>query len=209
MQAVSPHDDDRPKGDGRVLRGERNTQGVLDALLTFYRKGNPTPTIMQVAQLAGMTTRAVYHRFPGLDAIARELAKREYAQHRMRHLGELPRHESLEQRIASLMEQRAGMFEAMKPVRMATVATLHRSPELQQQVRLLASQARADVERIFARELDTLPAGERKNALESLDLLASIDSWDRLRSRQQLSIEEAKAVTCDLLRRVLAPLASP
>ena len=42
-------------GDGRVARGRRTREAVIDVLLILYREGNLTPTIEDIASRVGMT----------------------------------------------------------------------------------------------------------------------------------------------------------
>jgi TetR/AcrR family transcriptional regulator of autoinduction and epiphytic fitness len=194
----------RTKADGRVLRGQRNTQAILDGLLALYNQGNLTPTITQVAEQAGVTTRAVYHRFPDLDAIAHAVGQRHFERYRERYIAEPSVTGSRDERIAALVAKRADIFETVAPVRRSAVANLHRSATIQSQLRFLSSLARNHVEQAFREELDALDPVRRLALLESLDLIASWESWERLRGRQGLTVDSAKAVMSRLLRAVLA-----
>ena len=44
--------------DGRVARGLRTREAVIDALFELHAEGNLTPTIEQIAERVGRTTRA-------------------------------------------------------------------------------------------------------------------------------------------------------
>ena len=43
-----------PAADGRVLRGERNRQAIVDALLALYEEGVLRPSANEVAERAGV-----------------------------------------------------------------------------------------------------------------------------------------------------------
>ena len=49
--------------DGRVARGLRTREAVIDALFELHAEGNLTPTIEQIAERVGRTTRAIYLHF--------------------------------------------------------------------------------------------------------------------------------------------------
>ena len=61
-------------GDGRVARGRRTREAVIDVLLILYAEGNLTPTIEDIASRVGMTSRSIYHHFQDRDAVAVALA---------------------------------------------------------------------------------------------------------------------------------------
>jgi TetR/AcrR family transcriptional regulator, regulator of autoinduction and epiphytic fitness len=185
--------------DGRVLRGQRNTQAILDALLDLYRQGALTPTLTEVAQAAGVTTRAVYHRFPDIEAIAREVGRRQIKEHRARFYS-IPLSEgSLHERIVAFVETRMAMYEEIAPVRRAAMANLHRSEFIREQLRFVWALSRQQIEHAFATELKRLDEPLRKQLLESLDVLTSFECWDRMRTRQQLSDAEVRGILIDLL----------
>jgi AcrR family transcriptional regulator len=190
--------------DGRVLRGQRNTQAILDALLDLYRQGILTPTLTEVAHAAGVTTRAVYHRFPDIEAIAREVGRRQIKDHRARFyavpLCEGPLHE----RIVSFVELRIAMYERIAPVRRAAMVNLHRSDFIREQLRFVWALGRQQIEQAFDYELKRLEEPQRKQLLESLDVLTSFECWDRMRTRQQLNETDVLAILIDLLTGALA-----
>jgi len=55
--------------DGRVARGQRTNEAVIEALYDFYSEGNFTPTVQEIAARVGLTTRSIYHHFPDRDAL--------------------------------------------------------------------------------------------------------------------------------------------
>lgn len=193
----------RAVSDGRVLRGQRNTNAILDALLELYRQGNLTPTVTQIAHVAGITPRAVYLRFPDAEAIAREVGKRQFAAHRSRYCARFESTGPLAERIAALVQQRSEMFELIAPVRRSALANLHRSPTIQAQLRYLEGLARGQVETAFAAELGACAPERRANVLDSADMITSFETWDRMRTRQQLGVDDAAAILTKLLRAVL------
>lgn len=185
--------------DGRVLRGQRNTQAILDALLDLYRQGFLTPTLTEVAQAAGVTTRAVYHRFPDIEAIAREVGRRQIRDHRARFYSVPLSEGPLRERIVSFVEARMAMYERIAPVRRAAMVNLHRSNFIREQLRFVWALGRQQIEQAFDNELKRLDESRRKQLLESLDVLTSFECWDRMRSRQQLNEAEVRTILIDLL----------
>jgi AcrR family transcriptional regulator len=189
--------------DGRVLRGQRNTLAILDALLDLYSQGILTPTLTEVAHAAGVTTRAVYHRFPDIEAIAREVGRRQIRDHRARFYA-VPQSEGpLHERIVSFVEIRTAMYERIAPVRRAAMVNVHRSDFIREQLRFVWALSRQQIEQAFGYELKRLDEPLRKQLLESLDVLTSFECWDRMRTRQQLNEAEVRAILVDLLTGAL------
>jgi len=189
--------------DGRVLRGQRNTQAILDALLDLYRQGIFTPTLTEVAQAAGVTTRAVYHRFADIEAIAREVGRRQIKEHRARFYSAALSEGPLHERIVSFVDIRMAMYERIAPVRRAAMVNLHRSDVTREQLRFAWALGRQQIERAFEHELKRLDERRRRQLLESLDLLTSFECWDRMRARQQLHETEVRTILIDLLTAAL------
>jgi len=47
--------------DGRVTRGVRNREAIIDALLACYEEGALRPSVPEVATRAGVSTRSVHN----------------------------------------------------------------------------------------------------------------------------------------------------
>ena len=116
--------------DGRVARGLRTREAVIDTMLELNAEGNLTPTIEQIAERVGRTTRAIYQHFQDKEALAVAMAERQLRTH-----GELfrarPVEGDLPQRISGITDHRVALFEAVAPARRAALVRLHASPELQ------------------------------------------------------------------------------
>lgn len=173
--------------DGRVLRGARNREAIIEALLALYRAGELRPTALQVAEQAGVAPRSVFHHFADMEELVAELSARQFREHG--HLMDAPDPQgSLAERIDALVAQRGALFEAVAPVRRAALLEAPRSPTVRRNLAGLARRLRAQLERTFASELRS--AGD----LDALDLLTSWEAWDRLRTNQRLSATRARRV---------------
>jgi AcrR family transcriptional regulator len=60
--------------DGRLARGQRTREAVIDALFDLYAEGNLTPTIEDIASRVGRTTRSIYTHFQDKEALAVAMA---------------------------------------------------------------------------------------------------------------------------------------
>ena len=65
-----------PATDGRVLRGTRNKQLIVNAVYDLVRGGSLEPTAQDVAQRAGVGVRTVFRQFQDMDALAHAVGDR-------------------------------------------------------------------------------------------------------------------------------------
>jgi len=170
--------------DGRVTRGTRNREALVDALLACYEAGVLRPSAAEVAARAGVSVRSVHNHFADVEALRAEVAQRQF------------------QRFATLIgpaatveefvDQRVALWEAITPVRRAALLSVHDSPTIARNL------ARAD--RLMRRHLEQTFPGLRADTLDALDLVTSWDVWNRLRAAQVCSVARARRVVIDLVR---------
>ncbi len=186
--------------DGRVLRGARNREAIIDAMLAFYRAGVLRPTAQQVAERAGVAPRSVFHHFADMEGLVAEVSARQAHEHG--HLMNAPDVDGpLAERVAALVTRRAELFEAVAPVRRAALLEAHRSPTVRRNLATLARRLRAQLETLFAPELR--PRRTRAGLLETLDLLTSWEAWDRLRTDQGLDASAARTTLTTTITTLL------
>ena len=175
--------------DGRVRRGERNREAIVDALLACYHDGIPDPSLPEVAARAGVSLRSVHNHFDDVEALRAEVAQRQVE--RFAQLAEPPPADTPQRvRITAVVEGRADLFDAVTPVRRAALLQLHESPVIASNLAKADRRLRRTLERAFAFELrDAQP-----ETLEALDALLSWDVWNRLRVAQGCSVARAKKV---------------
>ena len=188
--------------DGRVLRGQRTREAVIDTLLELYAEGNLTPTIEQIAERVGRTTRAIYQHFQDKEALAVAIADRQLTKHRELFIARPPTGTRAE-RIDGVAAHRAELFETVAPARRSALVRMHRSPELQKQQTDLATHFRDQLERTFEPELSALDTDTAAETLELLDLHTSWDTWERLRTWQGLSVEHSRDLITRLVTQAL------
>jgi AcrR family transcriptional regulator len=188
--------------DGRVLRGARNREAIVDALLSLYRAGELAPTTQQVAAAANVAPRSVYHHFADMEDLIGEVSQRQLREHG--HLMETPSVDGpLAARASALVARRGELFEAVAPVRRAALLQAHRSPTVRRNLTALARRLRRQVETFFAPELDGRTATARAQLVEAVDLLTSWEAWDRLRSQQRLDVRRARDVLAAAITTLL------
>jgi len=188
--------------DGRLARSAGTRAAVVDALLSLIEAGDLRPTAPRIAERAGVSLRSVFQHFRDLEALFAAAADRQTT--RLRGLvtpirTDLP----LPQRLASFVAQRARLLEALSPVRRAAVLMEPFSAEIAARLRDARALARAEVQRVFARELVSRPPALRRQLLAALDVASSWSTWEPLRRHQGLSVERAREVMAAMLTAML------
>jgi AcrR family transcriptional regulator len=172
--------------DGRVRRGTRNREAIADALLACYEAGVLRPSIPEVAERAGVSTRSVHNHFADVEALRAEVAERQW----QRHASLLGPADGIDE----LVEQRAAFFEAVTPVRRAALLSVHDSPTIARNL--------ARLDRVLRRQLERSLPGIDAATLDALELVTSWDAWNRLRTAQGCSVARARRLLIDIIRKL-------
>ncbi len=177
--------------DGRVQRGARNRELILDALFSLVASGELQPTAERVAQQAGVGTRTVFRHFADMESLYAEVSARVENEIRPLLGRELPAGD-LAARVAALVDQRVLIFERISPFVLSGQSLRHGSRVLEESHARFCRTLRADLEKGFKSELER--AGGQLPLLDALDLVASFEAWNRLRSDQGLGRARAGRV---------------
>ena len=171
------------KSDGRRLRREQNRELVIDALLDLFTEGVYEPGSAEIAGRAGLSPRSLFRYFDDVDDLNRAAIARQ--QRRALPLldpGVSPDAPTAE-KIEAIATARVRLFETIAPAARAARACSHRHAvvhgELRQNRRYLREQLRV----LFTREME----GREDVVLPGLDALCSFETYELLRSDQQLS----------------------
>ena len=173
--------------DGRVRRGERSGQAIVEALLELVGKGMLEPTAQQVAAQAGVGIRTVFRRFSDMESLFAEMSTRMQVEAFPLLLGGRQR-DALDERARELVGRRVAFFERIAPYKRAANLRRWRSPYLRSRHAELVRVLRADLVRTLP-ELRRAPDG----VVNALELATSFETWDRLRTEQRLGRERAHA----------------
>ncbi len=190
--------------DGRVARGQRTREAIISALFELYREGNLTPTIEQIAERVGCTTRAIYQHFQDKEALVVAIAERQLEAHAELYRA-APIEGVLDRRISGIVGHRSALFEAVAPVRRSALVQLHISPELQRQQTGLAGRFRNQLATTFEPELGVLETDLATHILDLLDLHTSWETWERLRTWQRLSVDRTERIVTILVTNAITP----
>ncbi len=154
MTAVNARPTDARPIDGRVVRGSRNREAIVEALLACYEDGTLRPSAAEIAERAGVSVRSVHNHFADVEALRAEVAQRQWE--RVATMAESPTVEGdLRSRIRTLVERRAMLFDTVTPVRRAALLSVHESPTIAANLGRLDRRLRHELEHVFAAEIAT------------------------------------------------------
>jgi len=190
-----------PASDGRVRRGERSGQAIVEAMIALVGDGILDPTAQQVAARARVGIRTVFRRFSDMERLFAEVGTRLEAGVLPLLVGGRPSGD-LAQRARALVDQRVTFFEHIAPYKRAGNLKRWRSRVLSDRHARLVGALRADLAR-WLPELRRAPAA----VADALDLATSFEAWDRLRTEQRLSRERARAAVERTVLCLVAELA--
>jgi TetR/AcrR family transcriptional regulator, regulator of autoinduction and epiphytic fitness len=172
--------------DGRVRRGTRNREAIVDALLACYEAGALRPSVPEVAARAGVSVRSVHNHFADVEALRAEVAQRQW----QRYASLIVPAATVDQ----LVGQRVVFYEAVTPVRRAALLSIHDSPTIARNL--------ARLDRLLRRQLEATFPALTGAVLDALDLVTSWDAWNRLRAAQGCSVARARRVVIDTVRKL-------
>lgn len=184
--------------DRRVLRGQRNREAIIDALIDLVEEGHLSPTADQIAERAGVARRSLYHHFSDLDSIALAVSERHW-ERLARGLRRIPSDSPFEERLDAFVAQRSRLFDDAMPMYQASLRTMHEQPIVAERVDYGHSLLRKETAATFRTEL----RGAATWKLEASDAVSGFDYWLRLRVNQKLSRLRAARVMRNSLRAVL------
>jgi TetR/AcrR family transcriptional regulator, regulator of autoinduction and epiphytic fitness len=188
--------------DGRVARGARNRDALVDAFLELLREGNAQPRAKEVAERAGVSLRTVFQHFDDLESLYASAADHQAA-HLARRFSALSTDGSTADRVAALVARRAEIYEEIAPVRRASLVVAPSSPVLTARLATTAAWYRREMERVLAPELAAISGRRRADVIAGLDVALSWEAWDQLRRVQELSVTAARRVARMLVERLL------
>ncbi|MFP8878350.1 MAG: TetR/AcrR family transcriptional regulator [Myxococcota bacterium] len=174
--------------DGRALRGARNRERIVEALLELVREGELLPTAEQVSQRAGVGTRTVFRHFDDMESLNSEVQAAIKLE--IDPLLTEPRSTgNLEQRTRAMIRRRIAIFERIAPFMRSGDIQRWNTPFLQRNHAEDTRRLRADLLKWLPELVDA-----DDDRLEALDLFTSFEAWNRLRVDQRLGRDRTQEV---------------
>jgi AcrR family transcriptional regulator len=193
--------------DGRSLRRVKNRDAVLDAAIEVFSEGDIEPAIDTVARRAGVSNRSIYRYFADRDTLVHAAIARALEQ-------VLPSLEldgvgdgSLEERIDRFVEYRIRTHEEFGALIRAAKRAAQTQPAIGREFDAAALKFHLVFLENFAREFETLPAGEQMRAALGAQIAFRVDPVDFLYEATNGDDDEVRSILRAHLERVLGPLA--
>lgn len=190
--------------DGRSARSVRTREAIVSAVVELILEGGDQPTAPQVAERAGVSLRSVYGHFASVDELHRAAADMVTTMV-VDRLRPIDPSDPIEVKIAELTSQRSRINEDLGPLLQAAARREDSAPALAESRRRGRSASRAQLARIFARELAAFEPTVRSRRAAAIDLLLDVHSWHQLRRRDGLTPASARRVISEGIAALLAP----
>jgi AcrR family transcriptional regulator len=187
---------DPPAVDGRRRRSQQSRDRIVEAMLALVEEGAISPGAEEVAQRAAVGLRSVFRHFKDMDSLYAEMAVR---LSRVYESALQPfQAEGWRGQLFEAIDRRVDIFERLLPFKRAADAHRHESP-------VLAANHAASLALLRARLQPLLPPHLQDDpvALETLDMLLSVDTWTRLRIEQRLDPAMARKVVEQAVERLV------
>jgi len=188
--------------DGRTARAMRTREAIVDASIALVDEGDLRPTAPRIAERAKVSVRSVFQHFDDLEGLYSAVGDR--LVERLSHLRMAIDHEqSVDDRIAAVVHQRAILLEAITPVRRAAAVHAPFSREVRSRLQAGHDFLRCEIEQSFKAELAQCSRAKRATTLDALDTVLSWSSWDNLRTLNSRSQDEARDVLVCMVNAIL------
>lgn len=187
--------------DGRTARAVRTRVGLVDATIALVEEGDLRPTAPRIAEQAGVSVRSVFQHFDDLETLFSAVGAR-VVERLAALIAPIDATEALEVRIAAFAHQRGKVLESVTPINRAAILQLPTSATIERQFRTGHAFLSAQVEEVFAPELDAAGA-RRHDLLAALVMASSWASWNLHRTLECRSSATAEASMAAALRLLL------
>ena len=188
--------------DGRRVRSLKTRTSVAEAMLDCLESGVLRPSAREVAQRAGVSTRAVFRHFENMEKLFDEAAQIQL-QRIIPNLPPWPTGGSLESRIAGVVKRVTEGLERARPVRQAALLYEPFSPVIREQQKRVRRQVRDGLHQTFMTDLDPLSDSARHRRISIMRSILSDRYWEELRGQEKLSKAAARESIRTLLFRLM------
>jgi TetR/AcrR family transcriptional regulator of autoinduction and epiphytic fitness len=181
------------KIDGRVLRGQRTRQRIVESTLELLRAGDPAPGTAAIARGAGVSVRALFQHFTDVETLHAAVAEQIVAEVRtlVRPIDPgLPFDERLDRFVA----MRTNASELLLPLRISIQRLERVSPGIAAKHREGRDLMRQMVAVLFATEISRAGSGRTEQTVATLMAIGNWMTWAHLRTNEGLSVEAAREI---------------
>jgi len=199
MAANTDTIEDDAATDGRVLRGQRNREAIVDAMVEMYEQGNLRPTAAQVAEAAGLSTRSVYHHFDDMKSLALEVTSRSEGRMRPPDLAAMS-NVALTERICMFVDHRFDRWRQTSAVVRAGLLAEYDSHVVAELMSIGREKRIEEIRTVFA---DAVTGVDKDAVFCGLDVVFGYDTWHRLIDVRELDPETAAHLVAKMARALI------
>lgn len=183
--------------DGRRRRSEQSRAKIIEAMLSLVREGKIVPTAEEVAARAEIGLRSVFRHFSDMEILRQEMVG-QIAQSYMKWLAPFEG-DDWREKLKELVNRRASAYEEVLPFKRAADVRRYKSSAIGTEYDRINMLMRSRLHSILPAEI-----ASEATLFESLDLVLSPDSWQRLREDQNLSIENSRKALELMVQAILS-----
>lgn len=195
-------DDRRHNTDGRIARGERTREAIIEAHTALLCEGVLKPTGKLLAERAGISLRTLWSNYSDLEAVMRASSELWLERDAALQVTIAP-DERFDHRLAAYCRMRVDRLEQLAPAARSAALGEPFSPALQASRREHVQRVRDDIEQAFAPELEL--AGDRRDTLAAaVFIMSSWPSWSSLRDDLLLDVSAAQTVMHESIASLVA-----
>ena len=189
--------------DGRIARGERTREAIVEAHTALLQDGVLKPTGKLIAERADISLRTLWSNFKDLEALLVQTSRHWLDSDAALGVVIDPGG-PLQERIDLFCTMRARRWEHLAPAARSAALGEPFSAALRRSRAEHVARVHADLETVFAREIAA--AGQRGELLRTaLFVAASWPSWSSMRDDLELDVETATSVVRSTLTALLVP----
>lgn len=165
-------------------------------MMALVEEGRLNPVAEEVADRANVGLRSVFRHFKDMDSLYAEMGIR-LAEHYQTALAPFKSADWRGQ-LFEAIDRRITIYERLLPYKRAADAHRHESTAIQTSHAATSQLLRARLRNMLPPHLQ-----DDRAAFETLDFLLSIDSWQRLRAEQNLTVSQARDVIDGLVKALV------
>lgn len=189
------------RSDGRNRRAVETRRKVIAAAKAMITETSTAPTVVAVAKRADVSVRSVFQHFGDVESLF--VTVMDAVRQDIVVPPPTPASRPLSQRISSVVQNLAEIFDKIVPLRVAA-GQFAGHPALIERGLASKQELRAATFEAFAPEFGALSEQAREELADAIGAALSLDAWIVLRRRDGLSFERAAAVWRLTLTALLA-----
>ncbi len=169
----------------------------------LHGEGDLRPTAPRIAERAGVSLRTVWQQFADMEALLVEAIRRDH-EILWTLVEPIDPDQPLTTRVALFVGQRCRVLERMAPSWRAARLQEPFSEHLRRDKAETIAMARAELESVFAMELNSLRGQRRRQLADGLHAVSLWAFWESLRTELGLGPEKAAAQVRSVFSTLLA-----